>query len=229
MTFDTGNSGRSDRTASRKARRRQLIKATIDSVAKRGLSDTTLATVIDGAKLSHGTINFHFRSKELLLVETLKFLSAEHHDHWHEALEKAGSTPQEQLAALIETDFAPTICNPKKLAVWFAYWGEAQARPAYLDICGKYDLERLTEITRLCRLLKEDGRYAHIDPSMVAKSLEAFIDGLWLNMLLYPKIFQRDEARRDCLAFLAGTFPRHFPLDREAPGCGLRLRCNTKG
>ncbi len=227
--LESGNSGRSERTASRKARRRQLIKATIESVAKHGLSDTTLATVTNGAKLSHGTINFHFKSKERLLVETLKFLSEEHHNHWRASLEKAGPTPQERLAALIETDFDPIICNPKKLAVWFAYWGEAKARPAYLEICGKHDLERLTEIMRLCQLLKDDGQYAHIDPSMAAKSLEAFIDGLWLNMLLYPKVFQREEARRDCLAFLAGTFPKHFPLDREATDCVVRLRCDAKG
>ena len=47
---------------------------------------------------------------------------------------------------------------------------------------------------------------------MIAKSMEAFIDGLWLNMLLYPDVFMRKEARRDCLTFLAGIFPRHFPL-----------------
>ncbi len=228
MTASTANSSRGDRTGHREARRRQLIQATSDSIAKRGLFDTILATVTNGAKQSHGTINFHFKSKELLFVETLKFLSEEHHNHWHASLEKAGPTPQEQLAALIETDFAPAICNPKKLAVWFAYWGETKARPAYLDVCGRYDLERVTEITRLCRALKEEGQYAHIDPSMVAKSLEAFIDGLWLNMLLYPKVFLRDEARRDCLVFLAARFPRHFPLAEEAAGCGAPLRCDSQ-
>lgn len=229
MTLETVNPGRSDRTAARAVRRRQLIEATIESIAKHGFSDTTLATVTNGAKLSHGTINFHFRSKEILFVETLKFLSEEHHNHWHAAVEKAGSTPQERLAALIETDFAPTICNPKKLAVWFAYWGEAKARPAYLEICGKYDLDRLTEITRLCQDLKDDGRYVHTDPSMAAKSLEAFVDGLWLNMLLYPEVFDRNEARRDCLAFLAGMFPRHFPLGRDSDGRAVRLPCSSKG
>lgn len=201
----------------------------MDSVAKRGLSDTTLATVTNGAKLSHGTINFHFRSKERLLVETLKTLSEEHHAYWHEALERAGPTPQAQLAALVETDFAPSICNPKKLAVWFAYWGEAKVRPAYLDICGSYDLERLNEMTRLCRLLKKDGGYDHIDPVMVAQSLEALIDGLWLNMLLYPKFYPREEARRNGFAFLAGMFPRHFPLAEETTDCGARRAGNSKG
>ncbi len=76
-------SGRSNRTANREARRRQLIEATIASIAELGFTDTTLSTVTTRAKLSHGTINFHFKSKQLLLVETLKYLAEEHRDHWH--------------------------------------------------------------------------------------------------------------------------------------------------
>lgn len=206
----------SERFAARQERRRQLINAAIDSIAKRGFSDTTLDTVARGAGLSHGTINFHFKSKELLFIETLTFLAEEHYEHWRTAVSKAGASPQEQMIALIETDFAPAICNPRKLAVWFAFWGEAQSRPAYLEICGKKDRHRFTELTRLCQQLKRDGGYVSLDPKMIAKSMEAFIDGLWLNLLLYPDVFLRDEARRDCLAFLAGIFPRHFPLPGTA-------------
>ena len=208
-----------ERFASRQARRRQLINSAIDSIAKRGFSDTTLDTVARGAGLSHGTINFHFKSKELLFIETLTYLAEEHYEHWRTAISKAGPSPQEQMIALIETDFAPAICNPRKLAVWFAFWGEAQSRPAYLEICGKNDRHRLTELTRLCKQLKQDGGYSRLDPNMIAKSVEAFIDGLWLNVLLYPDVFRREEARRDCLTFLAGIFPCHFPLPESPRDC----------
>ena len=127
-TSDVRQGGRS---APREKRRHQLINATIDAIAERGFSDTTLETVSKGAGLSHGTINFHFKSKDLLFIETLKFLAQEHYEHWRASLSEAGPTPREQLIALIETDFAPAICNPRKLAVWFAFWGEAKARPAY--------------------------------------------------------------------------------------------------
>ena len=33
--------------------------------------------VSQGAGLSQGIVNFHFKSKELLLIETLKFISNE--------------------------------------------------------------------------------------------------------------------------------------------------------
>ena len=65
------------RFAAREARRQQLIDATIDSISKRGFSGTTLATVTASVKLSHGTVNYHFDSKETLYVETLGYLAEE--------------------------------------------------------------------------------------------------------------------------------------------------------
>ena len=59
------------RKASKETRQQQLIEATIDSLAKRGYSETTMADVADGAGLSRGIVNFHFESKEKLLVATL--------------------------------------------------------------------------------------------------------------------------------------------------------------
>ena len=78
MTVAAVNMQKKGRTATREARKQQLINATIDSISKRAFSGTTLATVTKGAKLSHGIVNFHFDSKESLYVETLGFLAQEH-------------------------------------------------------------------------------------------------------------------------------------------------------
>lgn len=216
MTLVSENSGSGDRAANRVARRRQLIEATISSIAELGFTDTTLSTVTSRADLSHGTINFHFKSKELLFVETLKYLAEEHRDRWRVALANAGPRPENQLAAMIEIDFDSVICNEKRLAVWFAFWGEIKCRPAYLDICGQIDEERLRKFERLCSLIKEEGQYPHVDSSLAAKCLESLVDGIWLNKLCQPEVYRRSEAMRMCISFLAGWFPRHFPLNDES-------------
>ena len=143
------------RTASRLVRRRQLIDATIESIAKYGLSGTTLTTVTKEADLSHGIVNFHFKSKEVLFEETLGFLAQEHYDHWLSAMTKAGPDPVKQLFAIIDVDFKSNICSPKKLAVWFAFWGQAKYRPTYLDIHSKHDEQRAVELNRLCGEIAE--------------------------------------------------------------------------
>src|SRR5512144_3072817 len=78
------------RKASKETRRQQLIEATIDSLAKRGYSETTMADVADGAGLSRGIVNFHFESKEKLLVATLQYMADEYSQHWRAALQNAG-------------------------------------------------------------------------------------------------------------------------------------------
>ena len=198
------------RTATREARRQQLINATIDSISKRGFSGTTLATVTKTAKLSHGTVNFHFENKEDLYGQTLGYLAREHYDHWSTAMVAAGPDPARQLAAVIEVDFKSSICSTKKLAVWFAFWGQAKHRPTYLKIHNTYDDQRRAELERLCKELARERDYAQIDPTETTQNIEAMIDGLWLQLLLHPQKHQRTKARNNCFNYLAQLFPKHF-------------------
>ncbi len=211
------------RTATREARRRQLIDATIDSISKRGFSGTTLETVTRTAKLSHGVVNFHFNSKEELYVETLGYLAREHYECWRGAMLRAGPEPARQLEAIVDADFDRRICAAKKLAVWFAFWGQAKYRPDYLTMRYRYDDERAAELNRLCGEIVAEGGYGHLDPDSLTRSIESIVDGLWLNMLLYPKEVTREMARGDCFRYLAQAFPGHFarpgaPWDGEDRG-----------
>ena len=198
------------RTASREVRRKQLILATIDSISKRGFTGTTLKHVTSGANLSQGTVNFHFENKEALYVETLGFLVNEHYELWFESMKAARPDPADQLAAIIEADFDKRVCSPKKLAVWFAFWGQAKYRPSYLKIHNKHDEDRFVELTRLCGEIISEGSYQNLEDGQVARTLEALIDGLWLDMMLYPSARKQIENRNDCFNLLAKIFPKHF-------------------
>ena len=127
------------RTASKEERKTQLIKATIRSIAKHGLSVTTMATVANEAGLSQGIINLHFQSKERLLEETLAYVVNEYRATWNRALQISGDSAVEKLTALVEVDFDKKVCQLNKLAVWFAFWGESKSRPTYRKICAKLD------------------------------------------------------------------------------------------
>ncbi len=204
------------RAAAKVLRRRQLIDSTVDSIAKRGFAGTTLANVADGAGLSRGIVNFHFQSKETLLVETLRHLAEEYREAWTGAVAKAGPGPADKLAALIETDFDPTVCSHKKIAVWYAFWGEAKSRPTYVELCHAEDLEQYEAMRDLCAAVVEDGGYGAVDPELVARGLGAMSDGLWQDLLIERRQFDRQTAKRTCFAYLASVFPRHFSADRAS-------------
>jgi TetR/AcrR family transcriptional regulator, transcriptional repressor of bet genes len=198
------------RTAPRAERREQLIRATIRCVAKRGLADTTIATVASEAGLSQGIINLHFQSKERLLTETLRYLADEYLRACRDAAAAGGESPEAGLKALVDLDFRRDICDRSKLAVWFAFWGEARFRPTYRRICAARD-ESYDDLMRsLCAQLCERGSYRSVDPALVADGLSALTDGLWLDLLVRPDSMNPGLAWRISMAYLADAFPRHF-------------------
>jgi AcrR family transcriptional regulator len=201
---------RRGRKASKETRRQQLIEATIDSLAKRGYSETTMADVADGAGLSRGIVNFHFESKEKLLVATLQYMADEYSTHWRAALIKAGPEAADQLKALVAADFDRSICNKRKLAAWCAFWGEAKSRPTYQALCGARDEAYQREFVDLCSRLKQEGRY-DFDPVATALGLSAMLEGLWLRLMMGTEQVTREIALRAALDYLASVFPKHYP------------------
>lgn len=198
------------RTASKEERQRQLIRATISSVAKHGLSDTTMATVSSEAGLSQGIINLHFQSKERLLVETLRHIAEEYRLAWETALSGVGDAPAEKLTALVAVDFRKTVCDRNKLAVWFAFWAESKSRPTYRKICAERDKAYRREIVTVCDDLIHQGGYENIEAETVGACLSAMTAGCWLDLLIRPRSMSREQARQICMSYLATTFPRHF-------------------
>jgi TetR/AcrR family transcriptional repressor of bet genes len=198
------------RTAPPEERREQLILATIRSVADRGLADTTIATVAQEAGLSQGIVNLHFRSKEGLLTETLRYLADEYRNAVQKAAEIGAVSPIEGLLAMVELDFRRTICSREKLAVWFAFWGERRFRPTYRRICAERDRSYDDMVRVICARLCEEGGYQEVEPALVADGLSALTDGLWLDLLVRPESMSRERAKRVTLSYLADVFPRHF-------------------
>jgi len=201
--------GTKRRTAPKEERKAQLIKATIRSIAKNGLSVTTMATVSKEAGLSQGIINLHFHSKNRLLEETLRYVVDEYRTRWFKALEASGDTAVEKLIALIEVDFDKRICQRNKLAVWFAFWGESRSRPTYRQICAEWDSEYRRVLTGLCQEIIDDGAYSS-RAEFVAYGLSTMSEGLWLDLLLDTADMTPELAYEISISYLQDIFPNHF-------------------
>jgi TetR/AcrR family transcriptional repressor of bet genes len=196
------------RKASKETRQQQLIEATIDSLAKRGYSDTTLANVADGAKLSRGIVNFHFESKEKLLVATLQYMSDEYAAHWAAALEKATPTAAGRIWALVNADFDRKICTKRKLAAWCAFWGEAKSRPTYQALCGASDLNYQNTFVALCAELKAEAGYGY-DPEPMALGICSMMEGLWFRLMMNDGL-TREKALGAAIEYVAAMLPKHI-------------------
>lgn len=200
------------RTETKEVRRQQLINSTINSIAKHGIGGTTMSTVTDDAGLSLGIVNFHFESKQKLFEETLMHLAHEHHEHWLKEYRDAGLGAKDKLLAIVDAHFHPKICTRKKLAVWFAFYGEAGRRKTYRKLIEDIDAERFDISVELCTRLVEEGQYTGLPTRQIANILEAIYDGMWLDILTYPASYTRETAQAHLHGFLASTFPKHFDM-----------------
>ena len=200
----------SRRAIAKEHRRQQLIDSTIKCISKKGLGSTTLADVAREAGLSQGIVNLHFNSKDNLLNETLKFLAVEYDREFMRAIEKSPDDAGATLLALMKMDLKPAICDRKKLAVWFAFWGEVRSVPTYQKICAAYDDKYDEIIFDLANTIIQEGNYADIDAKTVAEALSSLTDGLWLSCLVNPKTFDRGTALNSVMSYLCAVFPDHY-------------------
>jgi TetR/AcrR family transcriptional repressor of bet genes len=209
MTMATNNkTGSVTRAEQKQQTRRRIIEATMEVIASEGFSGVTMAKVAEKAGLSRGIGNFHFQSKEQLLLETLRTLYKEFAEGWRNAVAEAGRSPIDQITALIESILMPPIGDTKKVAIWLAYWGEAPSRKTYLEICEVHDREWDEAIELILRQMGNEKFNSHgMTLAAIAESLTAMMDGFWVESLIAADRYRADDAIKACFAFLASFFP----------------------
>lgn len=205
-----------ERTASKAVRQHQLIEATIVEIAERGLASFKLSDVAKTAGVAVGMVNFHFTTKAQLLDQTLDYLSDEYEACWRQALAAAGEDPAARLQAMMLSDFDPALCTRRRIAAWHAFYGEARARPAYRERCAANEVERHAMLVKICAAVIRRHRYKGRDAEVIARTLGAISDGIWLDILLSGGRIDRDSAKVIVLDYLKAIFPKDFPLAEPA-------------
>jgi TetR/AcrR family transcriptional repressor of bet genes len=192
-------------------RRQQLIDATIRCIAKHGLSAVTMQMVTREAGLSVGIANLHFESKDNLLKETLRFVAEEYHGGQIEIM-KGGDIPDlgERLDALLDFQLGRGVTQRQKMSVWFAYYGEAGARPVYQKIVSTVDRLAAQKLEALFIQIIREGNYRGVDARELATGYSALIDGLHLGLLVTPRELSKRRARAVARDFLRRAFPQHI-------------------
>lgn len=194
-------------------RRRLLIDATITAIADHGLSKLTLSKIATIAGLTAGSVNFHFDSKDSLLLDTLQFLADELAHTVDEAVDRAGPNPAHQLLALVDASLDSEITEPRKMAVWFAFSSEARARADYQRICGQQEKKIFALTLTLCAdIIALGGKNGQMSARAMANGIQGLIDEVWHEILYTGDSYNREDARHLCLSFLASVFPWSFDM-----------------
>ncbi len=185
----------------------KLIDATIETIAKRGLGDTTISHVAKKAKVSQGYANFRFKSKENLLLSSLQFLSDEYKKSWQKIFEDENLDPIERLLKICENDFSKKIANRNKISVWIAFYSEVKFRPSYLSICQEQDETYLSQMEKLIDKINSKTDQNSLSPIEISETYHSMVDGLWQRILFDPKIYTNEFCRNLIIKYFRNIYP----------------------
>ena len=207
-------------------RRAQLIEATIDVIYRDGLSRLTLAKVAQQAGLSTSIVNFYFKTKEQLLLETLNAVSQEYEAAVDQAFARSPD-PTRTLRALVDAMLDPGLCTPARAAVWYAFMGESQARGDYIGAVRVRELAIRQRVENMFNTLFQGAgdtksNLGHAVP--LARAFEALIDSVWEQSMLEPDTIDLEAARKTCLDYLQSVLPLGLDmLDERDHGASIPI------
>jgi AcrR family transcriptional regulator len=83
--------------------KQKILEATAKVIAEKGLDKTSVDDIINEAKISKGSIYFHFKNKDELLIAGIKFTADQRISQIKEAL-KSITSPKEKLTKLFKAN-----------------------------------------------------------------------------------------------------------------------------
>jgi len=197
--------------ASRLRQRQRLIDACISALHIYGPSHTTVERVVALADMSPGIVRFYFESKAAMLVASLEFLATEFEQRVQLPVTRLKDTPVKALEQLVELYLDPDIASPRKVSVWYCFWGEASARQEYLEICGHRDEDFEGLVHELIERMIEYSGERHLDADGIALGLMGVLEVLWQGIAFQTEDnIDRSAAKRRTMNYLRSVFPRQF-------------------
>jgi AcrR family transcriptional regulator len=207
----------------RTRQRQKLIDACISALYLHGPSRTTIDKVVAIAKMSPGIVNFYFETKAALLVAALEHLAVEFEQRVQAPIEALRGDPAHALPRLIALYLDPDIASPRKVSVWYAFWGEASSRQEYQAICGKRD-QAFADLVRdlMARLIARSGA-DHLNADAVALGLIGTLEMSWQDIAFREEAdIDRAASRQRCQSYLESVFPASFGERIVAPAAPRR-------
>jgi transcriptional repressor BetI len=174
-------------------RRQALIDATARCLAEKGVSGTSVRAICARAGVSSGLLTHYFDGVDALILATYADAGTRVAAALDAAIEAAGDDPRDRLRACLQANFRDPILDPDLLATWIAFWSLVKSDPQiaaiHAEVYGgvRAQLEQLLQAAAPA-----------LSPSqtrIVAISLTALVDGLWLELCLDRSTFSPEEAQ----------------------------------
>ncbi len=199
--------------ATHQVRRREIAQAACEVILQVGLDKMRLADVAREAGLTTGAIQYHFESKEELLL----FVKNGLFDRIFAAAEEQAQqlTGPARLRAYVRNLLPIQEEVLRAFQLLEAFRGRAIGNPELLSLQHERDAHWLGKLTRELRTLQGQGHIsAALDPEVEALTLNALIDGLGALVVVAPAEYSVEKVT----AVAEGWFSKCLGLPPAPPG-----------
>ncbi len=199
-------------------RQAEMVRATLDCIAEKGLQATTVRAVAGYAGVSNGLVRHHFAAKENLILaayrETIAMLTAP--GRAVSALPDLG--PHERLSRFVALSIGGDVADPRMFSLWATFISQIHVNPDFAQLHdeGHIPYRALLEPMIAALMNAENREIAPARCTRLAVMTNAVIDGLWLEGCLYRQTrspAEQVELGLETIEVLLGT-----TLPRIAPG-----------
>lgn len=184
---------------SQDTRRRAMIEATLEVIARHGLSGATVRRIADEADITAGLIRHYFSSKDELIHAAYTYLTGQLTSDAAEMAatvsQQAPAAPAAALSRFIQANVSPPNLSEQKVSLWATFIGRVRQEPRYSDIHRESYRDFLELLQTLIHpLLVEYGQPATPqDCKTLSIALNGLIDGLWLEGSLAHGLYNTEQ------------------------------------
>lgn len=169
--------------------RTRIVAAAQAEFARLGFHGATLDQIAASAGLTKGAIYWHFTSKESLFLALLREAHARYLPQLEEFAQgelRAAEDPDKAFESWLRDQIAAQVQNPQWERLFWEFFAETRApevRKEFLEIWQAFT----ATVVRLAQNLQTAGVIAaDVDPVVLASFVDAFLNGLSMQVLINP-------------------------------------------
>ncbi|MCR8577903.1 TetR/AcrR family transcriptional regulator [Streptomyces sp. Isolate_219] len=179
--------GPDEPTFTERARREQLVDATIDVISTRGYPATSLSAIAERAGLSKAAVLYHFSSKDKLTRAALEQVMEQFSAYVTERLARAAG-PRDAIVAYVRAMIGYQQANRRQVRVITEMLLDDEGGTR-LKTPGSHDTHgRWQGLADLLTEGQKAGVLREFDPQTVALAIGGAIDGVIAHWLAHPEL-----------------------------------------
>lgn len=190
-------------------RKVDLIRSAYRLFSEKGVHRVSLDEIAAGAGLSKGLVLYYFKTKENLVLATMRWALDVTAERVRQAMAKA-TTPNGKVLAMIDGIWSGAKTNRRFYLLYLDLAGHAARAQHFAELSAAFHSVVNALYAEVIVQGVAEGAFAVDDPTEGAMVLRAIIDGLFLQWLqeadwerLHP--WYRDACKRAAVAYLART------------------------